>query len=48
MKTMLVTSTGDVLTGGYDNRVKITSNSGTLLQQLTDMSSAVNVIEIDA
>jgi len=45
---MLVTSTGDVLTGGYDNRVKITSNSGTLLQQLTDMSSAVNVIEIDA
>lgn len=48
MKTMLVTSTGDVLTGGYDNRVKITSNSGTLLQQLTDMNSAVNVIEIDA
>ncbi len=48
MKTMLITPTGDILTGGYDNRVKITSNTGTLVQQLTDMTSAVNVIEMDA
>ena len=48
MKTMLITPTGDILTGGYDNRVKITSNTGTLIQQLTDMTSAVNVIEMDA
>ena len=48
MKTMLITPLGDILTGGFDNRVKITSNSGTLLQQLTDMSSAVNIIELDS
>ena len=48
MKTMLITPTGDVLTGGFDNRVKVTSNSGTLIQQLTDMSSAVNVVELDS
>ena len=48
MNTMLITPTGTVLTGGYDNRVKVTSNSGTLIQQLTDMTSAVNVIELDA
>ena len=48
MKTMLIASNGDVLTGGFDNRVKITSNSGALLQQLTDMTSAVNVLDIDS
>ena len=48
MKTMLITPTGDVLTGGFDSRVKITSNSGTLLQQLTEMTSAVNVLEMDS
>ncbi|MDP6224413.1 MAG: hypothetical protein QGF34_05065 [Candidatus Poseidoniaceae archaeon] len=48
MKTMIVALNGDVLTGGYDNRVKITSNSGTLIQQLTEMTSAVNVMEIDS
>ena len=48
MKAMIVALNGDVLTGGYDNRVKITSNSGTLVQQLTEMTSAVNVMEIDA
>jgi len=48
MNTMLITPTGTILTGGYDNRVKVTSNSGTLIQQLTDMTSAVNVIELDA
>ena len=45
---MLITPTGEILTGGYDNRVKITSNTGTLIQQLTDMTSAVNVIALDA
>ena len=48
MKTMLITPTGDVLTGGFDSRVKITSNSGTLMQQLTEMTSAVNVLEMDS
>jgi hypothetical protein len=48
MNTMLITPTGEILTGGYDNRVKITSNAGTLIQQLTDMTSAVNVIALDA
>ena len=48
MNTMLITPTGEILTGGYDNRVKITSNSGTFIQQLTDMTSAVNVIALDA
>ena len=48
MKTMLITPTGDVLTGGFDSRVKITSNSGTLLKQLTEMTSAVNVLEMDS
>ena len=48
MKTMLIALNGDILTGGYDNRVKITSNSGTLIQQLTEMTSAVNVIDIDS
>ncbi len=48
MSTMLITPTGEILTGGYDNRVKITSNSGTFIQQLTDMTSAVNVIALDA
>ncbi len=48
MNTMLITPTGEILTGGYDNRVKITSNAGTLIQQLTDMTSAVNVISLDA
>ena len=48
MNTMLITPSGEILTGGYDNRVKITSNAGTLIQQLTDMTSAVNVIALDA
>ena len=48
MKTMLITPLGDILTGGFDNRVRITSNSGTVLQQLTDMSSTVNIIELDS
>ena len=48
MNTMLITPTGEILTGGYDNRVKITSNAGTFIQQLTDMTSAVNVIALDA
>ena len=48
MKVMMITPTGDVLTGGYDNRVKVTSNSGTLLQQVTDMNSAVNVLALDS
>ena len=48
MKTMLIASNGDILTGGYDNRVRITSNSGTFIQQLTDMTSAVNVLDIDS
>lgn len=48
MTSMLVTSDGHVLTGGYDNRVKVHDNTGTLVQQLTDMSSAVNTLDIDA
>ena len=34
---------GDILTGGYTS-IKGTSNSGTLIQQLTEMTSAVNVL----
>jgi hypothetical protein len=48
MTSMLVTSDGHVLTGGYDNRVKVHDNTGTLVQQLTDMTSAVNAMQIDA
>ena len=48
MTTMLITPTGEVLTGGYDNLIKITSNTGILLQQLTEMTSTVNVLEMDA
>ena len=48
MTSMLVTSDGHVLTGGYDNRVKVHDNTGTLVQQLTDMTSAVNTLELDA
>lgn len=48
MNTMLITPTGEILTGGFDNRVKITSNSGTFVGQLTDMTSAVNDIALDA
>ncbi|MEC7180586.1 MAG: hypothetical protein VXW36_04275, partial [Candidatus Thermoplasmatota archaeon] len=48
MTTMLITPTGEVLTGGYDKLVKITSNTGILLQQLTEMTSTVNVLATDA
>ena len=48
MTSMIVTSDGHILTGGYDNRVKVHDNTGTLVQQLTDMTSAVNTLELDA
>ena len=48
MTAMLVTPTGDILTGGYDNRVLVSSNNGALFQQLTDMNSAVNSLELDS
>ena len=48
MTTMLITPTGEVLTGGYDKVVKITTNTGILLQQLTEMTSTVNVLATDA
>lgn len=48
MTAMMLTSDGHVLTAGYDNRVKVHDNSGTMIQQLTDMTSAVSAIQLDA
>ena len=48
MTAMLITPSGNILTGGYDNRVKVSSNSGSLLQELTDMTSAVKSLELDS
>ena len=48
MTAMLITPSGNILTGGYDNRVKVSSNTGSLLQELTDMTSAVKSLELDS
>ena len=48
MTAMLITPSGNILTGGYDNRVKVSSNTGSLLQEITDMTSAVKSLELDS
>lgn len=48
MTAMLITPSGNILTGGYDNRVKVSSNTGSLLQELNDMTSAVKSLELDS